>query len=194
MKTLRVILATCALLALATAGAALAQGGQNDADMQKMMEMTQPGPEHKMLTRMVGKWNAVGKMWMDPSAPPVESQGTMEYTATLDGRYFQGTYLGNWMGMPFEGRSVDGFDRYAKEYFSYWYDNMGTGMMAMRGTASADGKVVTMKGTAFDPMVGAEASFKTVTTWVDDNTIKYEMFSLKGGKEIKSMEMVYTRK
>ncbi len=192
MKTIRVVLTTCTLLALAAAGAAMAQEGQS-ADMQKVMEMIQPGPEHKMLTRMVGKWNAVGKMWMDPAAPPIESQGTMEYAAVLEGRYFQGLYLGNWMGMPFEGRSVDGFDRFAKEYFSYWYDNMGTGMMAMRGTASADGKVVTMKGTAFDPMVGAEASFKTVTTWMDDNTIQYEMYSLKDGKEIKSMEMIYTR-
>lgn len=192
MKTLRIILTTCTLLVLATAGAALAQEGQS-ADMQKVMEMIQPGPEHKLLTKMVGKWNAVGKMWMDPAAPPAESQGTMEYVSVLEGRYFQGTYLGNWMGMPFEGRSVDGFDRFAKEYFSYWYDNMGTGMMAMRGTASADGKVVTMKGTAFDPMVGAEASFKTVTTWVDDNTIHYEMYSLKGGEEIKAMEMTYTR-
>ena len=131
--------------------------------MQKIMEMTQPGPEHQMMTKMVGKWNAAGKMWMDPAAPPVESQGTMEYVSDLDGRYFQGTYHGNWMGMPFEGRSVDGFDRFAKEYFSYWYDNMGTGMMAMRGTASADGKIITMKGSAFDPMAGGNAEFKTVT-------------------------------
>jgi hypothetical protein len=193
MKALhsRVVL-LCGVVVLAV-GSAFAQSGQNDADMQKMMEMTQPGPEHQMMSKMVGKWNATGKMWMDPSAPPAESQGTMEYTAALDGRYFLGTYHGNWMGMPFEGRCVDGFDRNAKEYFSYWYDNMGTGMMAMRGTASADGKVITMKGTAFDPMAGGEVMFKSVTTWVGDNAIKYEMFSLKGGKETKSMEMIYTR-
>jgi hypothetical protein len=193
MKTLRILPAAALLIALGTSGAALAQSGQNDADMQKMMEMIQPGPEHQMMTKMVGKWNSTGKMWMDPAAPPMESTGVMEYASTLDGRYFLGDYKGNWMGMPFEGRSVDGFDRFAKEYFSYWYDNMGTGMMAMRGTASADGKIITMNGSAFDPMVGANVMFKAVTTWVNDNTIKYEMFSLKGGKEIKSMEMVYTR-
>ena len=178
---------------LLAAGTALAQGGQNDADMQKMMEMMQPGPEHKTMMKMVGKWNATGKMWMDTSAPPLESTGVTEYTTTLDGRYFLGTYTGAWMGMPFEGRSVDGFDRYAQEYFSYWYDNMGTGMMAMRGTASADGKVITMTGTAFDPMEGAVGTFKSVTTWVDDNTMTFEMFSVKDGQDIKSMEMIYTR-
>ncbi len=193
MKTLRMLLTTCTLLVLAASGSALAQTGQNDADMQKMMEMMQPGPEHKMMMKMVGKWSATGKMWMDTSAPPMESTGVTEYTTTLDGRYFLGTYKGAWMGMPFEGRSIDGFDRYAKEYFSYWYDNMGTGMMAMRGTASADGKVITLTGTAFDPMVGAVGTFKSVTTWVDDNTMKFEMFSVKDGKDIKSMEMIYTR-
>lgn len=192
MKMLRIALIGCTMIMLATAGAALA-ADEGQPDMQKMMEMMQAGPEHKTMGKVVGKWNAAGKMWMDPSAPPQESQGAMEYKADLEGRYFIGTFTSNFMGMPFEGRSVDGYDRYNQEYFSYWYDNMGTGMMAMRGKASADGKVITMKGSSFDPMVGANAEFKTVTTWVDDNTIKYEMYGVKNGRDTKVMEMLYTR-
>lgn len=193
MKTLRILVAAGTLLVLAAAGAALAQSGKDEADMQKMMEMVQPGAEHKAMSKIVGRWNAAGKMWMDPAAPPTESKGVMEYKSDLEGRYFLGAYKGELMGMPFEGRSVDGYDRFKKEYFSYWYDTMGTGVMALRGTASADGKVITMEGTSFDPSVGADVTYKTVTTWVNDNTMKFEMFSLKGGKETKAMEIVYTR-
>jgi hypothetical protein len=189
---MRLLFTAVVCLALA-APAAFAQSGQNEADMQKMMEMLQAGPEHQHLAKLAGKWQAAGKMWMDPSAPPMESTGVMEYTLVLDGRYVEGVYKGNFMGTSFEGRSVDGYDRFAKQYFSYWYDSMGTGMMDMHGTASADGKSVTMTGKSFDPMVNGMASFRTVSTWVDDNTINYQMFREDGGQSHKTMEIVYKR-
>jgi len=37
-----------------------------------------PGPEHAMLGNKVGRWNAVVRMWMDPTQPPVESTATSE--------------------------------------------------------------------------------------------------------------------
>jgi len=37
------------------------------------------------------------------------------------------------MGMPFEGMGLDGYDNASKEYISIWIDNMGTGIMYMKG-------------------------------------------------------------
>lgn len=167
--------------------------GSDPSGMEQMMAMMQPGPEHQHFAKVVGKWKAVNKMWMDPSAPPMESIGTAEYMSVMDGRYLHGSYKATMMGMPFEGMSVDGYDRYKKQYFSLWFDNMGTGFIDMRGSRSADGKTMTLTGTMFNPELGKDSPVRSLTTWVDDNTIRYEMFETKAGKENKMMEITYTR-
>jgi len=198
MRTARafaLMMATAALLfgAAASAQPEKSAGNAEAAAMDQMMAMMQPGPEHKVLEKLVGKWSAVVKMWMDPAGPPMESGGTMEYVSVMDGRYLHGVYKGTVMGMPFEGMSVDGYDRYKKQYFSLWFDNMGTGFLDQRGTCSPDGKVMTLRGMMFNPQLGRETPVRTVNTWLDDNTLRYEMFETKDGKEVKSMEITYTR-
>ncbi len=198
MRTARAFVLMMAVAALLTAAPALAQtdkpaGGPDQAAMEQMMAMMQPGPEHQQLTRLAGKWSSVNKMWMDPAAPPTEMTGAMEYVSVMGGRYLQGTYKTVMMGMPFEGMSIDGYDRYKKEYFSLWFDNMGTGFIDMRGTRSPDGRTTVMMGLMFNPQLGKDSPVRSVTTWIDDNTIRYEMFETKGGKEAKSMEITYKR-
>ncbi len=189
-----VVLASAILLPLAAAAQAekpAAPSGQ--PDMAQMMEMMQPGPEHKLLTRLVGKWIAVNKLWMDPAGPPMEFKGDAEWRPVLGGRYVEGHYTSAVMGQPFEGLSIEGYDRYKKEYFSIWFDTMGTGSLQTRGTASADGKVFNMKGVWFQPSANADVSGRTASTWVDNDTWRQEMFETRGGKELKVMEVVYTR-
>jgi hypothetical protein len=199
MRTARafVLMMTAAgLLATASASAQTDKpAGSPDqaAAMEKMMAMMQPGPEHQQLAKLVGKWSSVNKMWMDPAAPPMELTGVMEYVSVMGGRYLHGTYKSVMMGMPFEGMSVDGYDRYKKEYFSLWFDNMGTGFIDMRGTRSPDGRTTVMKGLMFNPQLGKDSPVRSVTTWIDDNTIRYEMFETKDGKEARSMEVTYKR-
>jgi hypothetical protein len=198
MRSARAFVLLMAAASLLVTAAASAQPdkpakGPDPAAMEQMMAMMQPGPEHQYLAKVVGKWSAVNRMWMDPSAPRVESTGTVEYMSVMGGRYLHGSYKSVMMGMPFEGMSVDGYDRYKKQYFSLWFDNMGTGFMDMRGSRSADGKTMTLTGMALDPELGKDAPVRSVTTWLDDNTIRYEMFETKAGKEFKMMEIVYTR-
>lgn len=199
MRTARALALMMTAAALLTAASVPAQtdkpagGPDQAAAMENMMAMMQPGPEHQQLAKLVGKWQAVNKMWMDPAAPPMESTGTLEYVSVMGGRYLHGTYKGTVMGMPFEGMSVDGYDRYKKQYFSLWFDNMGTGFIDQRGTCSVDGKTMTLKGMMFNPQLGKDSPVRAISTWVNDNTIRYEMFETKEGKEAKSMEITYTR-
>ncbi len=198
MRTARAFALMISAVALLASASAIAQpdkpaGGPDPSGMEQMMAMTRPGPEHQHLAKLVGKWNAVIKMWMDPAAPPMESTGVMEYMSVMDGRYLHGSFKATMMGMPFEGMSIDGYDRYRKQYFSLWFDNMGTGVIDQRGASSADGKTTTLEGKMFNPELGKESPVRSVSTWVDDRTIRFEMFETKGGKENKSMEIVYTR-
>jgi len=191
-------------------GAALAQDGQEgaggaaaagaadmmqDPAMQKWMELAQPGEHHEVLKKMVGTWNAKTKMWMDPSAPPMESTGTYEAKLLLGGRYLAGHYKGEAMGQPFEGIDIFGYDNLKKKFVDNWIDTMGTGFTYSEGTINEAGDVITMRGEMPNPMDDSMMYSRNVTRLVDANTIRIEMYHAfsKDGEYVKSMEIEYTR-
>lgn len=169
--------------------------GAGNAEMEAMMKAVSPGEPHKQLARKAGDWTFTNKMWMDPSQPPMESTGTMRGEVILGGRYVQTTWNGSFMGRPFEGRGVDGYDNLAKQYVSSWVDNMGTGILHSTGTCDDKGMKCTLKGDMLDPASGRKSYMRQDFTWTDDNNFKHEMYGPgPDGKEIKFMEMVLKRK
>lgn len=173
-------------------GGAPAMGGP---EMEAMMKATSPGENHKHLAWYAGDFTFTNKMWMDPGQPPSESTGTMHGEMILGGRYVQTSWKGNFMGMPFEGQGTDGYDNIAKKHVSAWIDNMGTGVLYSTGTCEQGGKVCNMSGDHMDPMTGQKITMRSVTTWLDENTFRMEMFSkYHSGNEMKVMEITGTRK
>jgi hypothetical protein len=67
LKIRNYILVTLVLSIGVSIGQELAQEKIN-----KMMELAKPGPEHKMLEKMVGSWEQTVKLWMTPGAEPAE--------------------------------------------------------------------------------------------------------------------------
>lgn len=131
---------------------------------------------------------------MAPGTDPVPSSGESKAKMILGDRYLQFTHVGNYIGMPMEGVSLESFDNSTKELTSIWIDNMGTGMMVMKGKISDDMKTLTYNGTMVDPMSGENLAVRQISEMVNDNTIKMEMFMTSMGTEFKSMEILYTRK
>ena len=147
-----------------------------------------PGAPHKDLARMEGKWTATITMFMEGAQT---SEGTYEGEMVLGGRYLMGRYKNTYMGQPYEGLSLDGYDNGKQQYFSMWLDSLGTGYYLAHGTASADGKVVNHQGTmTMGPM---EIPSRSETVYVDKDTVKFTMWQSMGGQESKAMEAVYKR-
>jgi len=166
------------------------------ADMEAYMKLAQPGEHHKRLGSFAGKWKVTGKTWMEPSAPPTEFNGTMEASWMLGGRYLQSVHKSSFFGMPWEGHAIDGYDNATHEYFSTWMDTFGTGVMVFRGTCEDPCKALTETAEGFDPMAGKVMKAKTVSTWVDPDTYRFEMYSVGAapdGKDVKVMELVGKR-
>lgn len=164
--------------------------------MAKWAEMNAMGPEHEKFKAMVGKWEAHTKMWMMPDAPPTEAQGTAEFRLVFGGRYVEQIYKCDMMGQPFEGHSLEGYDRFKKKWVSIWYDNMSTGIFVSEGTTDASGRVCTYYGTTHDPMTGElDKMTKSVAREINADKLVYEMYEMRAGVgEIKVMEITYTRK
>ena len=194
-------LVTITLCTLLTLSPALAKDKKADKKIgqQAMMELwqklAQPGEPHKLFTGLAGSWTTQTKEWMEPGKPPMESTGTVEMKMLLDGRFLYQELTGTMMGRPFSGIGIDAYDNMTKKYVTAWMDTMGTGIFMMEGTAGADGKTITLKGSHPEPG-GGKMSHRAVWKIIDNNSQTFEMYGTHGhgGKEMKFLEIVYTRK
>lgn len=171
---------------------------QKEMDPQAMMELwkqaAQPGEPHKLFSTLAGNWTTSTKEWMEPGKPPTESTGTADMKMLLDGRFLYQEYNGQMMGQPFNGIGIDAYDNMTKKYVTAWMDSMGTGIFIMEGTASADGKTITLKGSHPEPG-GGKMSHRAVWKIIDADNQTFDMYGTHhGGKEMKVLEIVYTRK
>ena len=142
---------------------------------------------------MAGSWDAKGKSWMDPGTPPTEFTGASEQKMVLGGRFRQQEFAAEFMGSPYKGIGINGYDNHTKKYLSTWIDSMGTGIMVFEGNIGADGKTITQE-CRFDDPVRGPVKWRSVTRIVDDDTYLFDMYtSDASGKEEKMMEMIYIR-
>jgi hypothetical protein len=160
--------------------------------MAAYMKYANPGPEHEFLKSMAGSWKAVTKSWMGPGEPQV-SEGTATRTMILGGRYLKDEFKSTFMDKPFEGFGVTGYDLFKKEFVGTWSDTFGTGILMSRGKIDASGKVMTMTGSYDDPVTGEKKTMKEVTKILGPDQHVFEIWETQGGKEVKSMEITYTR-
>lgn len=183
---------------LIVGGAATVAGEEQAPSMDEMMakyaELAEPGAHHQHLAKSVGTWKTTMKFWMEPGQPPSESAGTMKTEPLLGGRFIQSRYRSEFMGQPFEGIGVDGYDNGANKHVGTWMDSMGTVILTYEGDCAEGGKVLTANMESDNPVTGQHEQSKSVTTWIDDDHWKMEMFMVApDGSEIKTMELTAER-
>jgi hypothetical protein len=166
-----------------------------DAMMEAMMKAATPGPEHKRLDDLAGSWTFTAKMWMEPGAAPTESKGTSETKWILGGRFLAEEVTGEFMGMPFHGYGLTGYDNVQKKYVSVWFDSFATGYSQAEGSVDASGKVLTLHREDLDPATNQKIKGRDVTRILGHDKHIVEMYKvMPDGKEFKMMEITVTRR
>ncbi|WP_027149734.1 DUF1579 domain-containing protein [Methylobacter tundripaludum] len=198
MRYLQLTLMSLCIMLAASVAMAKGKKAEKPMDPQAMMEvytkLAAPGEQHKQLASLAGSWTTKTKEWMEPNKPPVESTGSAEMKMLLDGRFLQQELTGQMMGQPFSGIEITAYDNVLKRYVTSWMSTMGTGIFTMEGTASTDGKTITLKGQHAEPG-GGYMKHRAIWKIVDNNTQTFDMYGAHPGeKEWKMMEMTYTRK
>lgn len=198
MRYLQLTLMSLCIMLAASVAMAKGKKAEKSMDPQAMMEvytkLAAPGEQHKQLASLAGSWTTKTKEWMEPNKPPVESTGSAEMKILLDGRFLQQELTGQMMGQPFSGIEITAYDNLLKRYVTSWMSTMGTGIFTMEGTASTDGKTITLKGQHAEPG-GGYMKHRAIWKIVDSNTQTFDMYGAHPGeKEWKMMEMTYTRK
>lgn len=189
---------TCLCMVMITAPVLAKDKKPSQMDIQAMMDtykkLATPGEPHKLFASLAGSWTTTTKEWMEPGKPSTESTGSAEMKMLLDGRFLQQEYNSVMMGQPYSGMGLSAYDNLRKRYVSTWIDSMGTGIFVMEGTASADGKTITLRGQHNEPG-GGVMTHRAVWKIADNNTQTFEMYGThKHGKEMKMMEITYARK
>lgn len=166
------------------------------AEMQAWMKIATPGENHKHLQVLVGHWETVTKIWMGgPGSPAMESKGTSQNRWVLGGRFVQQEYKGEFMGQPYEGLGMTGYDNYKNMYIASWADTTGTHLLTSRGQRDPSGKVFTFYGEMDEPSLNVSGRIvKYVTRIINENKHVFEIIDLHAGDNYKVMEITYTRK
>ncbi len=144
-----------------------------------------PGKEHEELKALEGMWDATMKM---PDGSEVKAES--EYKMTCEGMWLSSDFHGDFGGLKFHGKGLDGYDTTKKEYVSIWVDSMSGSPMVMTGKKT--GKITTMTGEGPGP--SGVAKYKTVTNQESNDKMMFQMFTVNDGKDTEVMTVTYTRK
>ena len=188
--------------AVLLAGPALAQEGhgqpemtaEQKAEMEAYMKAGTPGAPHKTLAATAGSYALKMKSWHEPGGPAMEDTGTATRTMMLDGRVLAEAFNCSMMGMPYSGQGMTGYDNVSGKYWSTWTDSMSTGLMVSEGTCDAQ-NACSFTGSWNDPIKKGVVTARMTTRWTNPTTQIFEMYGPdKTGKEMKMMEITYTKK
>jgi hypothetical protein len=164
------------------------------AEMAAWQEAMTPGPQHQRLAAMAGEWNLDLTMWMEPGTEPMKSVASATRRMTFDGRFLEEDVTGEFMGAPFLGRAVTGYDNASGKWWSTWMDNHTTGLMVGERDWDEETNTFTMVSTSTDPTTGGKRRVEGKLTVHSADHEVHEMWEERGGERFKSMEIVYRRK
>ncbi len=160
--------------------------------------IVRPTPEHEVLKREEGVWDATVKSFIPGAPEPLVSQGVERNTLMTGGLWLVSRFesdLGGG-GQTFEGHGVTGYDPSKSKYVGTWVDSMSTHMMNLEGTYDPKSRTMTYHSEMYAPGTKTLVKTRGVTEWKGDDARVYTLF-VKGadsGEEFKLVEITYKRR
>jgi hypothetical protein len=174
----------------ASAGDPSSAGEMDPAAMEKMMaEWAAPAQQHKDMAWMAGDWELTAKFEY-PGMPASNEKGTMKSRMILGDRFLQTQMDMTYMGKPFRGVGMAGYDKGKGRYIQTWADNMNTSIMMMTG--QMDGERLVVEGSYMSPM--GESMMRIVTTKQSNDQYFDTFYDKIEGEWVQTGVISYVRK
>jgi hypothetical protein len=150
-------------------------------------------PEIDVLKKWVGNWEATiestgrdGKLVTNSAKSTVKLSG---------GRWLVSDFDGTFMGAPFIGHEVLGYDPIAKKFVLSWVDSMATSFATGEGLYNPQTKTLTLTVTGRDDSTGKMTIWRQVDIWKDADHHDWSLraISPKDAKEQIQMTIHYRR-
>lgn len=164
-----------------------------EISMDEAMKMAAPGPEHKILTDMAGKFKQKVKFNFAPGQS-MEGEGSGTAESIIGGRFLQLKSKSKIMGVETEVMTILGYDKRKNKYTLFSIDGMGTYSVSAEGDYDAATKIMTLKGTEEDPAMKMKMDFKFVYDLSILNERKMDVIFINAdGSENKMVEVTSTK-
>ena len=189
------------LLLIALASTTLSAAAQQPSPQQQqaMLAKMRPGPEHKRLEQLVGRWSQ--EVTYTAGTQKMVVKGTATNRLILGGRFLISERTAAHPAPAATGEAtlenvnIYGFDRRTNEYTIIELDSMGTYWVSAAGPARQDGTLV-MSGETLDDHGGKPETrrYDMELKIVDANTYTTAIvFKFAGKPNVKIAEAVYRR-
>ncbi len=174
------------LCTIVLTGLTLAAGALGASALQEGMAPAARGPEHAVLKRLAGNFDAE----VDFSGS--KSKGSQTTKLAMNDLWVVSDFTGTMMGDPFTGHEVLGYDPNKKKYVACWVDSMTPSMTLTEGTWDEATQTLTLSGDSHDPMGGKVLMVNKVKVTDDD----HHVFTMHMGSadEPAMMTITYVRK
>nr|UHJ79945.1 DUF1579 domain-containing protein [uncultured bacterium] len=149
--------------------------------------------EHQQLKYFEGNWTHKSTVRLGPGAT-VEGRGKTTVVPIHEGRYYQLTHEGDMGGQRFSSQGLLGYDNLRKQFVASSTDSFSTNLWVGHGTYDPSKKTYTFEGET--PNVtrdGATLNVRQVRRIVDNDHYVFEWYENHGDKEIKTLEIEFTR-
>lgn len=156
------------------------------ADMAAMMaqakQFTDPGPNHKVLERFLGKWNTETRLAMGPGGTP--EKGVAEFSWMMENRWLKSEYKNTMMGMPYDGFMLMGYDNFKQSFVMTMVNSLDTMMTRAEGDMDRTGKVMILYGPMDEYLTGEhDKMVKYIWRFESANKFKLEVHDLHIGEQ-----------
>lgn len=198
------LLTLIVVLALAASAQKKPEPAPAEDDFQRMLDLSHPGPNHKLLAALVGRWDFVGKQAVN-SPEPFTIRGSIERKAVYDGRfYIAETSSAEDIPLPmadgsmkpgkYHDMEVEGYDNAKKKFVASTFGNhVGSGITNYEGTYDPATKTITL--TAEEELLPGQKNRRIERIkFVDADHYQVAWYIVDGGKEQKVTEVDCTRK
>jgi hypothetical protein len=162
--------------------------------MEEVKQLRDPGPEHRLLGRFIGEWETGTRITM-PGMPPDPDKGTVTCGWLLQDRWLECRFAGTMMGMPIEGLSLLGYDRFKKSYTFASVSSVDTAMFTAEGDLDPRSDALIVYGTMDEYLTGEhDKMVRYVWRFPSADEILLEVHDLAIGETgTQVVEVVYRR-
>lgn len=161
---------------------------------KRYAEVCKPGKNHKFFNQFLGSWKVTTRMFT-PGAPPMESEGSAEYSWLYEGRWMKSEMKGTMMGRPLQSIQIMGYDNYKNKFVFTTVDNMTTNIRPAEGSLDQSAKNIFFYGPLDEPITGEhDKPVKYALRLKDEDHHVLEVHDLTiGEKNTKVLEFVFER-
>jgi hypothetical protein len=162
-------------------------------DVKATPSSSATSPEIDLLKKWVGNWEAtIESTGRDGKPVTNAAKATVKLSG---GRWLVTDFDGTFLGAPFIGHEVLGYDPVAKKYLLNWVDSMATSFSTGEGLYNPQSKTLTLSVSGRDDATGKMVTWRQVDIWKDADHHDWTLraISPKDAKEQVQMTIRYRR-